>query len=103
MVFDIQSLPYFLSQEEAPDWIRMYSELVPGGVICDDSLPEPLLDKLATKACRGSMRGGDTISRDEAETLLRDLALCKVPTRCPHGRPVFTSISRTGMEALFKR
>jgi DNA mismatch repair protein MutL len=55
---------------------------------------------LATMACHGSIRAGDTLSRAEATTLLRDLDEIDFAGHCPHGRPVVT---RIGYEELHRR
>jgi DNA mismatch repair protein MutL len=55
---------------------------------------------LATMACHGSIRAGDTLSRAEAATLLRDLDGIDFAGHCPHGRPVVT---RIGYEELHRR
>ena len=43
---------------------------------------------LATMACHGSVRAGDTLSREEAEALLVALDQADFKGHCPHGRPV---------------
>ncbi|MGO9000091.1 MAG: DNA mismatch repair endonuclease MutL [Polyangiaceae bacterium] len=53
---------------------------------------------LATMACHGSTRAGDTLSREEAEALLRALDTVDFSGHCPHGRPVVTRISFDELE-----
>ena len=48
---------------------------------------------LATMACHGSTRAGDTLAREEAEALLRALDTVDFAGHCPHGRPVVTRIA----------
>jgi DNA mismatch repair protein MutL len=43
---------------------------------------------LATLACHGSIRAGDTLSKSEAEALLAALDSADFAGHCPHGRPV---------------
>jgi DNA mismatch repair protein MutL len=47
---------------------------------------------LATMACHGSIRAGDTIAPEEAEALLTALDLVDFAGHCPHGRPVLTRL-----------
>jgi DNA mismatch repair protein MutL len=47
---------------------------------------------LATMACHGSTRAGDSLAREEAEALLRALDTVDFAGHCPHGRPVITRI-----------
>jgi DNA mismatch repair protein MutL len=53
---------------------------------------------LATMACHGSVRAGDTVSRAEAAALLRDLDGIDFASHCPHGRPVVTRIGYDELE-----
>lgn len=53
---------------------------------------------LATMACHGSIRAGDRVSREEAESLLRVLSDVDFGGHCPHGRPVVTRLSWAELE-----
>ncbi len=65
--------------------------------------PDLLLHKLATAACKASIKGGDRISFAEAEVLLKELFTLENPYNCPHGRPTMISFTETEIEKLFKR
>ncbi len=45
---------------------------------------------LATMACHGAVRAGDSLAREECETLLRALDGVQFAGHCPHGRPIVT-------------
>jgi DNA mismatch repair protein MutL len=53
---------------------------------------------LATMACHGSIRAGDSLSPAEATALLRALDGADFAGHCPHGRPVVTFISYSELE-----
>jgi len=53
---------------------------------------------LATMACHGSVRAGDTLSSEEAVALLRALDTVDFRGHCPHGRPVVTRIGFDDLE-----
>jgi DNA mismatch repair protein MutL len=53
---------------------------------------------LATMACHGSVRAGDTLSREEASALLRALDEIDFAGHCPHGRPIVTRIGYDELE-----
>ena len=55
---------------------------------------------LATMACHGSVRAGDSLAREEALALLRALDDVDFGGHCPHGRPVVT---RIGFDELERR
>ncbi len=64
----------------------------------------PLIDKLAAgMACRLAIKASDALSREEIELLLRKLDQVNVGQTCPHGRPLYFSMSRYEMEKRFQR
>ena len=42
---------------------------------------------LASRACRAAVRFGDTVAPEQARELLAQLAACRLPFQCAHGRP----------------
>jgi DNA mismatch repair protein MutL len=55
---------------------------------------------LATMACHGSVRAGDSMAHEEATALLRALDAVDFAGHCPHGRPIIT---RIGYDELQRR
>jgi DNA mismatch repair protein MutL len=53
---------------------------------------------LATMACHGSIRAGDTLSPEEASALLRALDAVDFAGHCPHGRPVLMRLPFAELE-----
>jgi DNA mismatch repair protein MutL len=53
---------------------------------------------LATMACHGSVRAGDTLHPDECSALLRDLDAIDFAGYCPHGRPIVTVLPYAELE-----
>jgi DNA mismatch repair protein MutL len=54
-------------------------------------------------ACHKSIRGGDDLSLVNIRKLLSNLAKCKDPFHCAHGRPTLKFISIKELDKLFKR
>jgi len=54
-------------------------------------------------ACKSAVKGGDPLSRDEIEALVRQMLETGAPPTCPHGRPVMKVITRRELEKMFKR
>ncbi len=54
-------------------------------------------------SCHRSIRGGDSLSLKDIRKLLIDLANCKNPFHCAHGRPTMKFISFKEMDKYFKR
>ncbi len=65
--------------------------------------PDIILNKLATAACKASVRGGDRISTYEANILLKELFSLENPYNCPHGRPTMVSFEKREIEKMFRR
>ncbi len=58
---------------------------------------------LAELACHPSLRAGDTVSTEEAATLIEQLGACEQPYACPHGRPTVLSIDEATLARSFER
>ena len=54
-------------------------------------------------ACKSAVKGGDPLSRDEIEALIRQMLETGAPPTCPHGRPVMKALSRRELVKMFKR
>jgi DNA mismatch repair protein MutL len=69
-----------------------------------DQLSLESLDRslFATLACRTARKDGDILSPDEAKALLAE-ALALPEPRCPHGRPVWFSLSKDELFELVGR
>ena len=60
----------------------------------------PVFMSVGTQA---AIKGGDSISRAEAEQLIDELLSLENPYHCPHGRPTIISMSKYEIEKKFKR
>ena len=84
--FLLRSVPAALCR---PDGARLVTDLV------DELLHHPSAKDasttrsafLAAMACRAAVKAGDTLSIQEMQALLDDLAATDLPFTCPHGRP----------------
>lgn len=65
--------------------------------------PELILEKVASMSCKAAIKGGNRISRAEAEQLFDELLTLENPYHCPHGRPTIISMSKYEIEKKFKR
>jgi DNA mismatch repair protein MutL len=54
-------------------------------------------------ACRGAIKAGATLSKEQMEDLLVQLYNSKNPFTCPHGRPTIVVFGRDDLDKLFKR
>ena len=65
--------------------------------------PELILEKVASMSCKAAIKGGNHISRPEAEQLIDELLTLENPYHCPHGRPTIISMTKYEIEKKFKR
>lgn len=65
--------------------------------------PEKITDRIATMACKASVKGNQKLSYEEVEALMEQLMTLENPYTCPHGRPTIISMSQTEIEKRFKR
>ena len=62
-------------------------------------------DLFASRACKGAIKGGDTLNREQIGYLLKELETehSYFPAQCPHGRPCIVKYTKEDFEKLFKR
>jgi DNA mismatch repair protein MutL len=53
-------------------------------------------------ACKAAVKDGDELDRDTAEELI-ERALALPEPRCPHGRPIWSRITREQLYRLVRR
>lgn len=54
-------------------------------------------------SCRGAIKAGDTLTKDECHELLKKLEETKNNATCPHGRPTKVELPLKDFHKLFKR
>lgn len=59
--------------------------------------------RLATMACKATVKGNNQMSDREANALIDELLTLENPYHCPHGRPTIISMTKTELEKKFKR
>lgn len=64
---------------------------------------EVIASKIATMACKMSIKGNQRVSLMEVEHLLDELMKLENPYRCPHGRPTIIKMSKYEIDKKFKR
>ncbi|MGB3212259.1 MAG: DNA mismatch repair endonuclease MutL [Desulforhopalus sp.] len=58
---------------------------------------------LATMACKAAVKAGTSLSKQEIDTLLNDMAKADLFSHCPHGRPVVKQFTRDDVKKWFYR
>ena len=74
---------------------------LPEGAASSPALRREIL--AASLACRGAITVNHRLAPAEAARLLADLAACRDPWTCPHGRPILLAFSHEELERRFGR
>ena len=64
---------------------------------------DSVAEKIASVACKKSIKANHVLSEEEVKELLRELFKLKNPYNCPHGRPTIISLSKQEFEKKFGR
>lgn len=95
---------------EVPSWAKdiqqaqFYNDLI-NDVLLDKSinLEEVLRDKIASKACKSSIKFNQYLDLYQQQQVINELFACCDPYACPHGRPIAIHISDKQLEKEFSR
>jgi DNA mismatch repair protein MutL len=68
-----------------------------------DRLSEFLRDRIATMACKVSIRAGDIMTDEQIASFLSNYRKTNIVPLCPHGRPIMAVYSKSKIESLFGR
>lgn len=100
-LFRVSAIPALLAGSDVQSAVRVVVEDFE-----EDETPlQAEVDaKLVARICkRSAVKGGQTLSTAEQQTLLRDLEACVNPRTCPHGRPTMIHLSVDLLEKQFGR
>lgn len=61
---------------------------------CNISSSPVIFKVLASYACHGAIKFGDTLDKETCVKVMRDLSLCQLPFQCAHGRPAIAPLLR---------
>lgn len=68
-----------------------------------ESLKSPRAEIIAQRACKASLRTGDSVPESDAWFFLQTILDGKTALTCPHGRPVVKRLSANDINQWFKR
>jgi len=101
--FQITSVCHLYSESKAPDVVYgVLDELAQGNLFDAGNAKADLL-RIATRACKASVKAGDPLTTDERRSLLAGFRRLTPPYTCPHGRPIIVELTQHQMEKSFRR
>jgi DNA mismatch repair protein MutL len=101
--YQVTAICHLYDDSKVPDIIfRILDTLAQGDLFDREDFMTDLF-RLATEACRSSVRAGDRLSAEERRSLLDGFRQLRPPYTCPHGRPIITELTQFQMEKSFRR
>lgn len=101
--FQITSVCHLYEESRVPDVVyHVLDEIAQGSLFERDDFLSDML-RLATRACKQSVRAGDPLTARERRALLDGFRRLRPPYTCPHGRPIVTELTQRQMEKSFRR
>ncbi len=97
----VRQAPMDLYSNQLQELIHEILDSIADGTFRGNS--ELVENRIATMACKASIKGGQRISMAEAEALLKELFTLDNPYLCPHGRPTMIAMSKQDLDKKFKR
>ncbi len=99
-MFRIAGIPASMVQIDAEEFIKdVLSEV---GQYKELDIKDVLREKIAMKACKAAIKGGQYTSKLEIDKLF-ELLEGDMGLKCPHGRPICVKLTKKELEKKFKR
>ncbi|MBW7864414.1 MAG: DNA mismatch repair endonuclease MutL [Candidatus Hydrogenedentes bacterium] len=101
--FQVTALCHLYEESAISDLVYgVLDELAQGSLFDRENLMADML-RMATRACKASVRAGEPLSPEERRNLLAGFRRLRPPYTCPHGRPIIVELTRRQMEKSFRR
>lgn len=101
--FQVTEICHLYEESSVSDAVyRILDELSQGNLFDKDEFLSDFM-RVATQACRASVKAGDKLSLEEKQGLIEGFKRLRPPYTCPHGRPIITELTLNQMEKSFRR
>ena len=99
--WQITSVPFYVPTNNEEDALHFALKILDNQ---SDLQAEKLFSQMAKDlSCRHSIKKGNSEPMGNIQGIVSDLSRCKVPGRCPHGRPTMIFLGKYDIFHLFKR
>ena len=101
--YQVTSVCHLYEDSKVSDAVyKILDELAQGNLFDREEFMADFL-RLATEACRASVKAGDRLTVEEKQRLMDGFQRMRPPYTCPHGRPIVTELTLHQMEKSFRR
>ena len=96
----ISAVPSIMVNASLKDFIKV---ILNDKTVVSDNISELVKHRVATAACKASIKAGDVLSSVQIETFMNNYFETKNVPLCPHGRPIMLVFNQNKLETLFAR
>lgn len=97
----VRAIPVEISGENTGEvFIAALDSIMKSGGVEGDLIEKEAIYQMA---CKNSVKANTALAEIEIKSLLAQLLKLDNPYTCPHGRPVILTLTRRGLEKIFKR
>ncbi len=96
----VSAVPAMMANASLKDFMTV---LLNDKAVVNDNLSDLIKHRVATAACKASIKAGDVLSSVQIDAFLKNYFTTKNVPLCPHGRPIMLVYNQNKLETLFAR
>lgn len=96
----VSAVPTVMAHSSVKDFVTV---LLNDKAVVGDNISELIKHRVATAACKASIKAGDVLSSMQIDAFLKNYFTTKNVPLCPHGRPIMLVFNKNKLETLFAR
>lgn len=96
----VSAVPAMMANASLKEFIQV---LLNDKAVVNDNISDLVKHRVATAACKASIKAGDVLSSLQIEAFLQNYFTTKNVPLCPHGRPIMLVFNKNKLETLFAR